>query len=90
MKNVLLKFEERNFFNNKNIIICWEEKKYFFKLVNKIIVRYETAVTDWRSLSSNCTGSSLFYDKSDPVYKDKLQKENAWNTVGDAIGYDGG
>ena len=31
-----------------------------------------------------------FYDKSDPGYKDKLWKENAWNVVGDAIGYDGG
>ena len=30
------------------------------------------------------------YDKSDPGYKDKLRNENAWNAVGDAIGYDGG
>ena len=30
------------------------------------------------------------YDKSDPGYKDKLRKENAWNAVGDATGYDGG
>ena len=30
------------------------------------------------------------YDKSDPGDKDKLQKEQARNAVGDAIGYDGG
>ena len=29
------------------------------------------------------------YDKSDPGYRDKLRKENAWNAVGDAICYDG-
>ena len=28
-------------------------------------------------------------DKSDPGYRDKLRKENAWNAVGDAICYDG-
>ena len=38
------------FFYKKNIIIWWEEKKYFFKFVNKIIVTYEIAITDWFSL----------------------------------------
>ena len=28
-------------------------------------------------------------DKPDPGYGDKLRRVNAWNAVGDAIGYDG-
>ena len=28
-------------------------------------------------------------DKPDPGYGDKLRRANAWNAVGDAIGYDG-
>ena len=41
-------------------------------------------------LAATVQSYPFLYDKSDPGYKDKLRKENAWNAVGDATGYDGG
>ena len=41
-------------------------------------------------LAATVQAYPCLYDKSDPGYEDKLRKENAWNAVGDAIGYDGG
>ena len=49
--------------------------------MNKIIVRCEIAIVQ---------AYPCLYDKSDPGYKDKLRKQNTWNTVGDAIGYNRG
>ena len=41
-------------------------------------------------LAATVQAFPCLYDKSDPGYKDKLRKENAWNAVGNATGYDEG
>ena len=40
-------------------------------------------------LAATVQAYPCLYDKS-AGYKNKPRKENAWNAVGDAIGYDGG
>ena len=58
--------------------------------MNKIIVRYDIAIQTDEVLVAAVHAYPCLYGKSNPGYKYKLRKENAWNAVGDAIGYDGG